>query len=453
MQKQTPLMANCSQCSRSFPIRAQMQVSGVSLPMLVVLPQVDSVEAALEQATCQVCLNKTGPADRGLHQVLKNLGLKDEDEAPALREAAVTVRPALEVPARTGSAVVISTRPREVTVVDPLMGTSIERPRLALPARDRGPRRDDRRSPPSESRLPRSLHQPDRHKPLPKVEHLTGAIGQTAANAAVLEVAMKAAKVRDEAKRLEREEKFNKLLFWLKLSLARIRKNAATTEVWNFVETFKRKLSEAASLDSNQRGKKGLLAELGTSVEGLEALCHEFYSGKEPLQPRRPIEVVTLDAFEGGRRPETWDKKGGRKPAFYQLKVVRTKNSLPVPNPPLPNGDEDQRPRIVYPEGQEFGSDYTVEHSQCLAGVEGQIDQIFDEVAGLYMRWLAIVHDRIGIGVELAKFDLSARLPAFFHDLKQVLAEEAAELAAEEAAAPTTEPTTITTSPELPATT
>ena len=453
MQKQTPLMANCSQCSRSFPIRAQMQVSGVSLPMLVVLPQVDSVEAALEQATCQVCLNKTGPADRGLHQVLKNLGLKDEDEAPALREAAVTVRPALEVPARTGSAVVISTRPREVTVVDPLMGTSIERPRLALPARDRGPRRDDRRSPPSESRLPRSLHQPDRHKPLPKVEHLTGAIGQTAANAAVLEVAMKAAKVRDEAKRLEREEKFNKLLFWLKLSLARIRKNAATTEVWNFVETFKRKLSEAASLDSNQRGKKGLLAELGTSVEGLEALCHEFYSGKEPLQPRRPIEVVTLDAFEG--RPSSRDvgQEGWAQARLLPAQGRSDQELSPVPNPPLPNGDEDQRPRIVYPEGQEFGSDYTVEHSQCLAGVEGQIDQIFDEVAGLYMRWLAIVHDRIGIGVELAKFDLSARLPAFFHDLKQVLAEEAAELAAEEAAAPTTEPTTITTSPELPATT
>lgn len=345
-----PTLVQCCRCSRQFPVRAQMNLgTGDRIPMLVVHEDVDNVEAALEQATCQVCLRKTGPANRGLYEILKGLGLKnEEDEASLPREAAVVVHVREESEATANIGVVVSdSRPREVAIFDPLIGTSIEMPRLELPAPQRGHHRgtcrDDWRSQPSEPRVPRALreagHMSESSAP---VTHLTGAIGKSGGNQAVLVVARAEIHKRDEARRLERAEKFDKLFFWLSLTLARIYKNAAKTEVWDLVDTFDRKLGEAASLDALQRGKKGLLVALGTSAEGLEELCLQFYQPREHLRIRKP-EVVTMDAFEGGRRPEFWDLKGGKKPAFYQFEVVRTRNLSPLPNSLLPGADEDPR--------------------------------------------------------------------------------------------------------------
>lgn len=426
MGEQMPSIVKCSQCPRTFPVRAQMQVKDRSLPMLVVLQEVVSVEVALTQATCQVCLGKAGPPDRGLHEVLKGFGLKDEEDmSTPPREAAVVVHVREECAVHTVGVVVSDARSREVAMVDPLMGTSIQVTRsLTLPARARRPsgsRREQWRPVSNEPRVPRALCEPELREPSPKVEHLTGTIGSSSGNATVLGVAMKAAKERDEVRRLERAQKFGKILFWLTLTLARIRKNAATTEVWDLVETFERKLSEAAKFDAQQRGRKGLLAMLGTSTEEFEAFCLEFYLAKEPLHFVRPVEIVTIDAFEGVRRPESWDEKGGKKPAFYELEVVRIKNSLPVPLPPLPDGGEDPRPRIIYPEGGQFGSDYTVEHSRYLAGVEDKIDNVCVSMASVYRLWLGNWREELRITGSIARFDLSAHIPTFFRDTEGAL--------------------------------
>lgn len=374
-----PMMATCCECYRALPVNAQMQTDQGSLPLLVVLTEVDSVEAALEAVKCQKCLNKTGSPDRGLYEVLKRLGLKDEDETSAPREATVVIQATESRPAKTGGAVVITSRPREVTIVDPLMGTSIQVARLELPARQRGrgQRRDDWRPAPSEPRVPRALRKTEHREPATKTkaEPFTGSIGDCATNAAVLGVAMKVAKERDEARRLERAQKdearrlerakaFDKLMFWLRLTLAKIRKQAPFREVWNLVDTWERKLSEAVSIDPLSRGKKWLMEERGTSRAELESLRLRFY--EKPWTWRRCAKdrLDTLDAFEGGRRPESWDEKGGKKPALYEFEVVG-QAEIKVSNTPLPGGDEDPRPRIVYPQDGQYGSDYTVEHSRC----------------------------------------------------------------------------------------
>lgn len=412
MGQEMTSFVKCSQCLRSFPVRAQMQFEGKALPMLVVLSQVDIVEAALEQATCQVCLGKTGSADRGLYKVLKMLGLKDEDEVPPPREAVVIVHVREDHAAPTMGVAISDARLREVAMVDPLMGTSIEvQTQHARDRRPRGPRRDDSRSAQSEPRVPRALRVPECREPPPEVEHLTGAIGDLGDNSAVLGVAMKAAKERDEARRLERAEKFEKLTHWLKLMLAKIRKRAQAQEVWNLVETFERKLSEAEKLDAQQRSKKGLLATLGTSKEGLEELCLRFRQSWERVRVRNP-DIITVDAFEGGRRPEFWDLKGGKKPAFYQFVVIRTKSSLPVSNPSFLVGDEYPRHRIFYPQGGEYGSDCEVEHSRR----DPKIDQICAGLSTEFVRWLGQCREKLGITTTLAKLqdDIVDLVEAFF---------------------------------------
>jgi len=451
---QMPAMASCSQCQRAFPVRAQMQVGETSIPMLVVLEEVGDVESALAQATCQVCLSRQGPVDRGLYRVLKDLGAEDLDSVTPAARGAVVVASRDEQPTRQRVAVVIQRGPpREVAIVDPLVGTSLVLPTMERPGRDRrGPPLHAGRPPSSEPRLPRALREPEpAREPERPVPHLTGAIGASGDNAAVLKAAQEGIRKRDEASRLERARKFNKIFFYLGLTLPRIHKNAATSEVWELVDTFQRKLGEAVSLDPRSRGRNKLLAELGTSSEKLESLCLLAY--EKPLAWKRSPGAVCekMDAFEGGRRPESWDEKGGKKPAFYELEVVRTQSSLPIPNPPLPGGDEDPRPRIVYPEGGEYGPTYEVQNSRHLAGIETKIDELVAEVAGHFKRWLAIAHEDIGIGTEFARLDLTTHIPAFFEDLKRALALEAEE-AAEQAdgqVAEATEPPTI--SLDLPA--
>lgn len=443
MGQQMPSLVKCNQCARTFPVRAQMQVQGTALPMLVVLSQVDSVEAALEQATCQVCLGKTGPIDRGLYEILKALGLQSE-EASRSREVMVVVATA-DRPVRN-SAVVISSRPREVAMFDPLMGTSIEVHTPPVHDRLRGPRRDNQRPVQSEPRVPRALREPERRERPIRVQHLSTTLGRSGDNAAVLEQATVGIRQRDEARRLERAKKFEKLMFYLLLSLGRIRKNATKVEVWDLVDIFERKLGEAVSLDSQQRGKKGLLTALGTSAEELESLCVSVYLGTTRLLVRSPREFVTIDAYEGSRRPESWDMRGGRRPAFHQFEVVRTKNLLPVPNPPLPDGDEDPRPRIVYPQDGQYGPDYKVKYSRR----DPKIDQICQGVFTEFLCWLGQYHEQLGITTEPAKLtdNIVELVEVFFTYQKQ---ECDAQVSVEDTT-PAVEPNDSTTLPELPVT-
>ncbi|MBI4435670.1 hypothetical protein HY630_03290 [Candidatus Uhrbacteria bacterium] len=331
-----------------------MNLGDRSIPLLVVPGGVSSIEEALEAATCQVCLGKTGSPDRGLYRVLKDLGAEDLDSAitPASR-GAVVVASRDEQPTRQRGAVVVqSGRPREVAIFDPLLGTS-----LVLPTRvrdRRGPPLHAGRPPSSEPRLPRAPRE---------VGHLTGAISKSRDNAAVLEAVRAGIEERAQERRRQRAEAFEKLIFYLRLTLARIRKNAATSEVWERMETFVAKLDEAVSLDA-QRDRKGILQTLGTSEAELVALCLMVYQKPSTWVWKPGSMSETIDAFEGGRRPEHWDEKGGRKPRFYAVEVLRSNSSFPVPNPPLPGGDEDPRPRVIYPEGQKYGPDYEVQNSQ-----------------------------------------------------------------------------------------
>ncbi len=445
-----PTQATCQLCGRTFPVRSQMQIDGKSLPMLVVPHKVDSVEAALEQATCQVCLSKTGPPDRGLHQVLKDLGAEDHNTDVTAPPGAVVVASGNEPPRERG-AVIQRGPPKEVTMFDPLMGTSVATPPLKVPVRDRSLRRDDWRSAPNEPRLPHALRGSEGPVAKAVAEPFTASIGHNPQNAAVLEAAQAAIRQRDEAKRLERVQKFEKVMHWLRLALARIRKNAGKMEVWNLIETFERKVREAADLRS-RGGMNSVRALLGTSENELEVLCLEYYLQKVPLRFPYPVEIIKLDAFEDGRRPESWDQRGVKKPAFYELEVVRIRSTLPIPNPPLSGGDEGLRPRIVYPEGGQYGPDYTVENSRRLTSVEGKIDACCSEVAGLFLRWLARFREDVGISESITRIDLSAHLPTFFADLKQALMDEAAELATLEVGRTETVLVNETaTSPEFPA--
>lgn len=424
-----PITARCHKCSRTLPVRAQMNLdSGDKIPLLVVLSEVGSVEEALVQAICQVCLHKTGSADRGLYEVLMRLGLKNgEDEAKPPSDAAVVVYVRQEHAAPLVGVVVSSSRPREVSIVDPLTGQSIQVTRPTEPSvRDRrshGECRDDWRFISSESCVPRNLREAEHiSKPSAAKKHLTGAIGRSGDNAAVLEAAMAGICKRDEERRLERAKKFDKLIHWLRLTLAKIRNRAKAQEVWGLVDTFERKIGEAANLDAHNRGKKGVLAVLGTSAEDLEGLCLQCYSPWERLRILNP-EVVTMDAFEGGRRPESWDLRGGKRPTFYEFEVVRTKSSLAVPNPSLPGGDGDSCLRIVYPKGGEYGNEHTTLNSRR----DPQIDMICSEVTRLLACWFARRYVELDIRAECSKFDFPLRLIDFIGLLKHVLAREEAQ--------------------------
>jgi hypothetical protein len=304
--------------------------------MFVVLADVNSVEEALAQATCQMCLNKHGAADRDLYKIL--LGLGCESPAPA-------------TPSLGG----FRTRPGRSTTPT-LEGTVI----LGAPAR-----RPDGPSTVGLS-IEMSRH-PSKNQPPSvrdrKVVPLKGAIADMGSNTAVLEVAKQASMEREQAMRAARAERFDKIFLWLRLTLARIRKQAGTGEVWNQVEIFKRKLSEAVEIDPKCRGVTKLLAEIGTSREELESLCLMSYD--KPFTRKRLHGAVCekMDAFEGGRRPESWDAKGGRKPAFYEFEVVRPKSSSPIPNSPLTDGNDKPRPKVIYSADGQFGPRYKIQNS------------------------------------------------------------------------------------------
>ncbi|TAL49709.1 hypothetical protein EPN81_04955 [Patescibacteria group bacterium] len=291
-----PSMGKCKQCGKTFPVRAQMLVDGASIPMFVVLSEVDSMETALAAATCQLCLQRKGDPRRGLVEVLKGLGIQaapllaspiprgQRHNEPLRVNLAVMVGP----PAVTSRPVVVATPARDDT-------PSLSRVAIVIPTRQRpdvlqfeGRRDDDAFGQPRsmrERRLGRRALEPEESP-------LTSAIGELGENRDRLAIAQGEIQRQEEARRLERAqrlEQFDKLIFYLRLALARIRRRAATRRVKNLVESFLKKVGEAVKVDPQHRNRKGILALLGTSKDELE--------------------------------------------------ILRQRTSLPVPNPPLVSGD------------------------------------------------------------------------------------------------------------------
>lgn len=449
-----PATTQCSRCSRTLPVRSCVQVGDAYLPMFVVLTDVGTVEEALAQATCQMCLKNGGPSERDLYKILLGLGCESDTPVASSLGGILPRRGRSTTPSLSGVSIVEGwnrdpTRPS-------LAGVTIERPRR--------PRQDWRPSA-SEPRLPSVLRERKRDiEPEPKVEHLTGGLADSAANKAALETAMQAAKEREQAKRRVRLCKFGGFKGGLTRLLARIRETAALTDVQDEVAQFRAKLIVAAGFDPKSRGKKRLMEHLGTSQGELEHLCYFLYKPRERRHIPNP-EVISVDAFEGDRRPESWDQDGGMRPDVYvvQVEIVRTKpkkakkekgggegeeeGRLPtIPNDPLSTGDG---PKIVYPQGGKFGPKYTVENSRHPARSDDKIDQICQNLSTEFLRWLGQHREKFGITTELASLqdDFGELIEVFFIFLK--LDREAQ--ASTEILDPVAEPTTL--SPDLPATT
>jgi hypothetical protein len=403
--------------------------------MLVVPSEVDNMEAALAQVICQVCLNKQGSVDRGIHRVLLALGVKDVVSKPNLSRAMVPAPvPVAHLPSSTRSqaprAFAIRPRSQVIKSTNPLTGMTIG----ATPPPERKQRSGYEPSPLSEKRLPPALRKSERAPSQEPITPLRGTIGNSGKNEAVLQAAAEGIRERDQARRRERVQRFTSLMTQIGELVETIRQSAPTTEVWEQVDEVFTLLKEAVPLDPIQGGKDSVLKDLKTSTAELEGLCLRVY--EKPLiwkwHREEGYRLETLDAFEGGRRPESWDQRGGKKPSLYQFEAIRIPSKTPVPNPPLPGGGEDLRPQIVYPKGEMYGSTYTVHNSRHLVGVEVRIDHVFEEITGLCKHWLVLFHEAVGITDEMKKIDLASHIPAFFEDLKQSLADEAAELAAQE---------------------
>lgn len=378
MGQPMPTSANCSRCLRTFPVRSSVQVGDVFLPMFVVLEDVRTIEEALAQATCQVCLKNQGSLEGDLYQTLMRLGCESLAPTSTISRGIKPRRGLPTQPSLLGVKMVDGWNP------DPtrpsLLGVTIERPR---------PPKQVVRPALSEPRLPGFLRKEAPSEPERPIEHLRGKMGEFGHNAAVLGAAHSESLERAQARRSERAQKFCNLFFWLRLALARIRKNAAEREVWNLVDTFQRKLVEAASLDLQNRGIKKLLAQLGTSSEELESLCLGFYQKPSTWRRSRGTISEKMDAFKDGCRPELWDMKGCRKPAFYEFEVLRPKRSFSKRYDSLPD--------------------------------------LCDEVINLFKRWLRRFHEELGITQATSHINIPDHFASFFASLKQALTQEAME--------------------------
>lgn len=371
-----PSMATCSRCARDFHVRSQMTLTdGRTIPMLVVPSQVDSVEAALAGVVCQVCLERQGPPERGLHAVLKSLGLED---TPARPIAVAMASPPARTPSIAARVVIAPARPGAPSLTSVTIVTNTTRGGSRTGGQ--GSRSDNRPA-----------------VKLPPAAPLRGKIGKSGDNAAVLQAA-KATLERREAEtrqreaerraheREERQRCFDRTVKVLRLLLLRTRKRAPSQDIDERIVTLDRKLRRAAGLDSQQRDKLALMELVGTSVEELVYLSHLVYltmsvdpygskdfgceytrfvprtPGPRLLKKRRAERAMT-DAFPGGRRPESWDSRGGTRPGFYEFEYTGSLRELPIiTNPPLPGGGND--PGVVNPQGGELGGMYETPRSR-----------------------------------------------------------------------------------------
>ncbi|MBI5794544.1 hypothetical protein HZA87_05725 [Candidatus Uhrbacteria bacterium] len=375
-----PTHVVCCRCKQTFPVKGVMSlVSGGRIPLLVVLPEVTSAEEALTNATCQVCLKKTGSPERALTVILAALGCDE----PAESSLVLPTRRSPSVPTLDLAALVRS-KARD-------RGPSMAGVRVVMPER---PRRDAVRPPPrrepridDKPRIPKALQPPEWRESDPKVEPLK--VGLDEKSIAALEAARPAARVRDEAKKRSRFGKFGARMKKLKHLLVFIRGHADLGDMDEEIKEYRGILSEAIDLDPKQRGRQGLLSRLGTSESELEDLLAAFWTthtiipkkdggdggGEEGSQavsrePRSHVKGVRLvqgelNPFPGGCRPRHFDGEmnEGRQVALLPVVVVQAQSSLPTPN--APRGEpEDPRPKIVYPQAERYGKTYTVKGSK-----------------------------------------------------------------------------------------
>ncbi|NQV90406.1 hypothetical protein HQ487_03285 [Candidatus Uhrbacteria bacterium] len=319
-----PATVQCSRCKRD-PFPPNGQVAGQ--PILVVLLGVSSVETALTSAICYWCAKAEKEPVHSLFDVLTKLGVKEAGGSVMVLSLGRSQKEEPLIPV----AVSLYTEQSKPS----LTGVSIVR-----------------------------------SAPPPRVEHLRG--GLEARNLAVLSEARERA---GEAERLRREARkrsdlgrFGALMRELRKLLRDIRRVDPTQPVHEIANWFDATLKSASQYDPKKRSTSALMEHLGTSDDEIEQLC--LFMVIQASQHRRlkgRHELVQMDAFEGGHRPVFWDKnckEVGRSPSFYQLWVLRPVSKLPRPNAPLPTGDGGPSPRVSYPVGGEYGSEFTIEDSR-----------------------------------------------------------------------------------------
>lgn len=418
-----PQSVKCCCCERRFPPGAVMQSGGKTIPALVVPREVGNTEAAIAAATCQVCLKRQGDPARGLKRVLGELGVS---ELSAIHAGRSRREPVLDPSAATG---------RRYSFASP----SLADVTIVVPG---APRERIQNRP---VRISKPL-------PPPHPQQRGGTpTDRRASNREMLEAAAQALTARKQAElerrareREERQRRFDRTVRVLRLLLLRTRKRAPCQDIDERIVTIDRKLRRAAANDAQQRDKNALMALVGTGVEELVELSRlvyltmsvEPYGSYEsddfgglsftrfvPRAPgsRRPkkrrAERAMTDAFPGGRRPESWDSRGGTRPGFYEFEVIRLKSRLPIPNPPLPDGGEDPSPRIVYPQGGQYGSDYVVHDSTR----DARLERLFIVLAqGLGDALVARTQEDSTVRV-----DIPDCLAGFWRELKMELAESA----------------------------
>ncbi len=299
-----PHKLRCCRCRREFSSLAVMGLGERKVPMFVVIESVTSVEEALAQAVCQLCLDKGGAPERGLQEVLNGLR--------------VLATSRVVIPAR----------------IAPVAQSPVDFRAVAARTRLRAP--DPR---PTLGALTR---QED-----PSQESLKGGIGES--SVAVLEKARQAL-----------ADSFHQKVGDARDLLQEIRQKAASADVCDLVEKFYALLDEALRLAApNLDGQRKLLEYLGTSRAQLDELQLEVYLTHTVIPKKGDgggggctTEVVPREARGCPRGKLERIKMDG-------ITIVRKRSSLPLPNRPL--GEPMLLVRVRYPDGEEYGSRYTVE--------------------------------------------------------------------------------------------
>lgn len=384
-----PVQATCCRCKREFPVKAVMSLAGVNIPLLVVLSEVNSVEEAIALATCQVCLNKDGPSDRGLHVILTRLGCTEVQAGGLHMDQRTLQRSRTQAgPSMSGVRVVLPKMPDK------------QRGPFRRPAPPREPSLDERQ------RLPKVLEESFLREPESKPEPLR--VPLIEADQAQLRALRK--KIREQ-----NSARFQEMMPELHAELDRVRGVASHEDVDAAVEALLAKVGEAVRLDPDQRGKAMLLRDLQTSEAELESLRLIFWAthtiipkksggnGGEgeaedrdtyearPHEPRSlvigiKLEEVEENPFPDGRRPRHFDRHGeGRQATLHPVIVVRAKSDLPrVANKAL-GEPEGPCPKVVYPKDGQYGKVFTVQESRRVSPK----DRSWGRAQGALLLWAA----------------------------------------------------------------
>ncbi len=351
----TPMPAEilCCRCKKTFPVKALMSLSsGEKIPLLVVLIEITSIEEALTNATCQVCLEKNGPSDRGLHNVLFGLGCIDAPTTstrlvlPTRGRASADPKVDLRALASVGKAPKCPSMAGVRVTMPEMPRGKFRRP---VPARE--PSLND------EPRLPKALMKQTPREPEPEIEHLHHTMADLVKNREALKQVAQAARV-------AAGERITLILDTLRI----IKEDASKMDVEDRVASLVESINQAVRLDPDQRGKKKIYEILCTSeaeLSGLRMIYWMLLHGSHrSIVKGCELEEVEENPFPDGRRPRHFDKEGeGRQAALRPVIVVRPKSALPVPNKPL-GEPEGPSPKIVYPEGGRYGKDFIVNGSR-----------------------------------------------------------------------------------------